>query len=86
MCKQIFDIINVSESWLHNEILDAKVSHPDYILYRKDRIPDNKKCRGGGVLCNIKKSVMTLCREDLEPPEGEIMVIEIRPNRCKKSP
>ena len=27
---------------------------------------------------------MTLRREDLEPPEGEIMVIEIRPNKCKK--
>ena len=53
---------------------------------RKDRIPDNKRCRGGGVLCTIKKSVMTLRREDLEPPEGEIMVIEIRPNKCKKSP
>ena len=36
MCKKIFDIIIVSESWLHNEILDAEVSHPDYILYRKD--------------------------------------------------
>ena len=48
-----FDIIFITESWLHDEVTDGLLNpHSCYAILRKDR----KLCRGGGVCIFIKKS------------------------------
>ena len=53
------------------------------MLYRKDR-SGHWKTRGGGLLCSIKNNIMSLRRPDLEQVNDEIMILEVRPNKCKK--
>ena len=45
------DIIGITESWANSEILDAEISLPGYVLFRKDR-PVNR--HGGGVLLYVR--------------------------------
>ena len=81
--KKLYDIICTTETWLNSNVSDAELSDSDYVLYRKDR-SGHWKTRGGGLLCAIKSSIMSLRRLDLEHVNDEIMVLEIRPNKCKK--
>lgn len=38
------DVIIFTETWLHDKVHDALISHPDYILYRLDRL-FNLECK-----------------------------------------
>ena len=50
--SSIFDIIFITESWLHDEVTDGLLDpHSCYVILRKDR----KLYRGGGVCIFIKK-------------------------------
>ncbi len=45
-------IIAITESWLHDKILDPEIEIRDYSLFRKDR-----NCRGGGAFLFIRSSL-----------------------------
>ncbi len=45
-------IIAITESWLHDKILDPETEIRDYSLFRKDR-----KGRGGGALLFLRSSL-----------------------------
>ena len=47
-----------------------------------DRASTNKS-RGGGILCAVQDSILSLDRADLEP-DDEILVTELRPNKNHK--
>ena len=81
-----FDIICISETWLHEKIQDTLVKFEGYKLYRQDRhsYPGVKK-RGGGLLIYIKDElsgfsnlIAPLCKTT---PNLEQMWLEIcKPN------
>ena len=48
------DIIGVTESWAHSDILDSELALEGYDLFRKDRPVDRS---GGGVLLYIKSNL-----------------------------
>ena len=50
------DIIGVTESWAHSDILDSELALEGYDLFRKDRPVDRS---GGGVLLYITCSRST---------------------------
>lgn len=54
-----FDIICLSESWLHNRVDDAMVDHDQYKLIRQDRQIDSsyKTKRGGGLCVYVKRNI-----------------------------
>ena len=50
------DVINISETWLHNQMPDHFVSISNYSLIRNDRtltLPDGTIKRGGGICTYI---------------------------------
>ncbi len=51
------DVIGVTETWLHDELRDHKVSLPGYVLFRHDR-PTSKR-GGGGVVLYVKFNLLT---------------------------
>ena len=55
-----FDIICVSESWLHELIPNSMIAFDGYTIYRQDRCKDNScKKRGGGLVAYVKNSLST---------------------------
>lgn len=46
------DIITVTETWLHKEILDREIVPPNYVIVRKDRVH-----RGGGVAIVLRQGI-----------------------------
>ena len=48
-----FDVIGISESWLHDTISSSQIGFDGYILYRQDRTMK----RGGGIVVYVKKSL-----------------------------
>ena len=55
------DVIRITETWLHEEIVDSELNAFDYTIYRHDR--NNKQ--GGGAALLIKKSINSILRDDL---------------------
>ena len=61
-----FDVIAMSETWLHSSISNTNISLPCYgEPYRLDR---NRS--GGGVLTFVKSNVYCIRRFDLENPNA----------------
>nr|XP_036214872.1 uncharacterized protein LOC118680230 isoform X2 [Bactrocera oleae] len=66
-----YDVVCISESWLHSSICDGEVIDSTYIIYRKDRVSlINEQVRGGGVFIACKRSLHTekiaITNNDLE--------------------
>ena len=62
------DILGITESWTHEDILDAEINFPGFSLFRRDR-KIGTKIRGGGVLMYIRdflSPVLTLSCQDCE--------------------
>ena len=70
-----FDIVAMTETWLHRNYQDRELQHDEYNVYRKDR--NNQ--RGGGVLIAVRNHITCIHRTDLEV-EAEMIALEICPN------
>ena len=66
------DIVCANETWLSENVYNAKILHSGYRIVRKDR-----KTRGAGVLLGIKTSVFKQVREIKHNHDLEIAMAEI---------
>ena len=60
----------ITETWLHENILDNEIIPPGYKIYRRDR-----KSRGGGILIAIDESIIS--RIVTSHPTIELLAIEV---------
>ena len=77
------DVLNISESWLQNELPDHLVSIPNYSLIRQDRSTthgDGSIKRGGGLCTYIKQGLNFEIECDLETCTEDIELSVIRYN------
>lgn len=80
-----YDIIILTESWLHEAILDSELCNNIYDVFRCDR--DQKltgKSKGGGVLIMVRKTLQAYTRDDYLCSPAEALWITI-PSRTFKS-
>ena len=49
-----YDIICITETWLHKNITDSEILPSDYVIHRRDR-----ESRGGGVLVAVKDTIQS---------------------------
>ena len=68
------DVVVVTETWLHQRILDTEILDSNYILFRRDR-PQLQ--RGGGVMICVKSDFISVRRRDLENETVEAVVCEL---------
>ncbi|CAG9116278.1 unnamed protein product [Plutella xylostella] len=60
-----YDVITVTESWLHDGIFDQELFDERYCVWRRDRnYVHTQQERGGGVLIAIKKELKAIERSD----------------------
>ena len=64
MIQDNIDIVGITETWLHPDILDSELFINGYKMYRKDR-KDFREARAGGVLLYIRDSLISNFCEDL---------------------
>ena len=77
------DVLNISESWLQNELPDHLVSIPNYSLIRNDRTTTNNDGsvkRGGGLCTFIKQGLNFKIENELDIYTEDIEVSVIRFN------
>jgi hypothetical protein len=65
------DVVISTESWLSEEINNAKVFRDDYITFRRDGCS-----RGGGVFICVKNYIN--CRELWSDKDFEMIAVEVR--------
>mgnify|MGYP005983473333 CR=1 FL=1 len=54
-----FDLIALSETWLHSGVFNSELFNSNYLVVRKDRdFLNTNKSRGGGVLIGIKSDLI----------------------------
>ncbi|XP_063932848.1 uncharacterized protein LOC135144722 [Zophobas morio] len=54
-----FDLIALSETWLHSGVFNSELFNSNYLVVRKDRdFLNTNKSRGGGVLIGIKSNLI----------------------------
>jgi hypothetical protein len=76
------DVLCITETWLHDKILDVDVSIDGFSLLRKDRIDKH----GGGVAIYIRENIIYKVRQDItssnatEMVWAEIITASSRPN------
>ena len=75
------DVVAVTETWLHQGILDTEILDSNYIIFRRDR-PQQQ--RGGGVLICVKSDCISVRRRDLENENVEAVVCELRGSNDSK--
>ena len=75
------DVVAVTETWLHQGILDTDILDSNYIIFRRDR-PQQQ--RGGGVLICVKSDCISVRRRDLENENVEAVVCELRGSNDSK--
>ena len=68
------DVVAVTETWLHQGILDTEILDVNYIILRRDR-PQLQ--RGGGVMICVKSDFISVRRRDLENENVEAVVCEL---------
>ena len=55
-----FDVIGISQSWLHDSISSSQTWFDGYILYRQDRGQNHaKRKQGGGIVVYVKEALST---------------------------
>ena len=69
----VYDVVCICETWLNDDTLDSEIL-PGYNLFRKDRL--NKI--GGDVLIAVKSELEASFRTDLERPNCELVVVQLR--------
>lgn len=75
---QEYDVIILTETWLHDAINSVQLFGHDYTVYRKDRNPDiSGKSRGGGVLIAVKNSLNSSRCKGFVDPGLELLWINI---------
>lgn len=67
------DIVTVTETWLHKEILDQEIVPPNYVIVRKDR-----EHRGGGVAIVLRQGISFTVMPDV--PEVEAVWCKVSLN------
>ena len=65
------DVFCITETWLHDQVLDNEFIPHGYSIYRRDRI--NK--RGGGVLIAVSNKLRS--KLVISHPDAEIITIEL---------
>ena len=68
-----YDVVCICETWLNNAVLNGEFL-PGYNIFRKDRTGKI----GGGVHVAIKSELEVLHRPDLERPDCELVVVQIK--------
>lgn len=68
-----YDLICLSETWLHNAITDASISLKIYKLFRQDRILG----RGGGVAIYVRDTIRAVMMTDLPLQDTEQLWLKI---------
>ena len=68
------DVVAVTETWLHQRILDTEILDSNYIIFRRDR---SQLQRGGGVMICVKSDFISIRRRDLENENVEAVVCEL---------
>jgi len=68
------DVVAISETLLHQRIMDSEILESSYVIFRQDRQQDQ---RGGGVLLCLKSDFVCVRHRDLEMDEVETVVCEI---------
>ena len=68
------DVVAVTETWLHQRILDTEILDSNYVIFCRDR-PQLQ--RGGGVMICVKSDFISVCRRDLENETVEAVVCEL---------
>ncbi|MEW8548321.1 MAG: endonuclease/exonuclease/phosphatase family protein, partial [Candidatus Thiodiazotropha sp.] len=74
-----FDVICITESWLHGTISDDEIKFEDYTVFRRDRVGDSH----GGVCVYVKNNLHTRRRNDLEMQNLECVWVEITTHHKK---
>jgi hypothetical protein len=71
------DVIAVTETWLHSEILNSELNLPGYQIFRQDRRTSRK---GGGLILYINNNLAAMRVNQLpdEFPELEIITVKIK--------
>ena len=70
------DVVGVTESWAHADILDSELNIMGYTLFRHDR-SDTFHGRGGGVLLYVRSNLSCVQRIDLEGNFSDCIWCEI---------
>lgn len=68
-----YDVICISETWLHPDISNATIDIPNYQIFRRDRAEG----RGGGVAIYVHESLPVKQRADLEDNNIELVLLEL---------
>ena len=68
------DLVAVTETWLHQRIMDTEILDSNYIIFRRDR-PQLQ--RGGGVMICVKSDFISVRCRDLENENVEAVVCEL---------
>jgi len=71
------DILFLSETWFHADLLDAQFQLDGYTLLRRDRAQHKTFRRGGGVAVYIRRTIQYRRRHDLEHHEHEVLAMDI---------
>lgn len=70
-----YDLIILSETWLHEFIFDAELFDNRYLVYRNDRDSSiTSKSRGGGCLIAVKRNIHSRRINDFEIGQEDIWV------------
>ena len=74
-----FDVICITESWLHDAISDDEIKMEEYTVFRRDRVGDSH----GGVCVYVKNNLHVRRRNDIEIQNLECVWIEITTHNKK---
>ena len=74
-----FDVICITESWLHDAISDDEIKMEEYTVFRRDRVGDSH----GGVCVYVKNNLHVRRRNDMEIQNIECVWLEITTHNKK---
>ena len=76
------DIICITESWLHSDILDSAAHLSNYIGPLRN---DRESKQGGGVLCYVKSNIKVIELKELTDPDIESLWLTVHPKKLPRS-
>ena len=72
--KHGFDVFCLTETWLHDDILDCMLEIDGYIMFRKDR----QFSKGGGEIIYVKEDLRPILKTELNCSDVESLWVEIK--------
>lgn len=78
--EEKYEMVAITETWLHQQIENAEINIPGYKIYRKDRNGEHKE-RGGGLILYVKENLKTKLIEDSDDKQTEALWITIEDNK-----